>query len=325
MQVNIQAWLIFTAGSALFCCLLLFISCAISKAVSLRKSAAFSLLSLLFGILFGFLSAKLLYMLLRWSVQLKEGFFSVNPLEMSYYGGFAGICLGIILAAKCTQLPILKALNHFAFAGAVFAALLRFAEYWLGYVGTGGLENVFAGDIEGILLPFPFAMTEVFSEDYAECYLAIFMLECFLSLRVAVFALQKRKDSFRFFRTLFYLCLFQILCESMRDISLRWLFVRYEQLICYLVAEAILVWYGILSAKEKKWNFSAAIIGLIVCGLTIAEEFMMDGKVFADWGLPRVAVYIFMALGLAEMMIAEHSARKKSQINVSPFNPSGKP
>ena len=309
--MNVGAWLVWMGGSALVCGLLLFACSAAAKETVLKKSAVFSLLSLGLGILLGLLCSKLFYLLLRPSTPLKEGFFSVNPSEMTYYGGLAGVCLGVAAAAKCSRYPVLKALNHFAFTAAVLAALIRFGEYWLGYLGTGGLENLYPGDIDGIVLPFPFGMTEVFSEDYSECYLAVFMLEGALSLCVAFFAFRKRKDPLCFIRTLFYLCLFQILCESMRDISLRWLFVRYAQLFCYLVAEGILVWYGIVSVREKKRNFGAAILGLIVCGLTVTEEFMMEGKIFADWGLPRVVIYLLMALGLAAMAVAEHQARKK--------------
>ena len=311
MQVNVSAWLIWMGVSALFCGLLLFICSAAAKETPLKKSAVFSLLSLGFGIVLGLLFAKLFYLLFRPSAPLKDGFFSVNPSEMTYYGGLAGVCLGVAAAAICSRYPVLKALNHFAFTAAVLAALIRFGEYWLGYLGTGGLENLFPGDLDGITLPFPFALTEVFSEDYSECYLAVFMLEGILSLCVAVFALLKRKDPLCFIRTLFYLCLFQILCESMRDISLRWLFVRYEQVLCYLVAEGILLWYGIVSARKKKRNFGAAILGLVVCALTVTEEFMMDGKIFADWELPRVMIYLFMASGLAGMAIAEHIARNR--------------
>ena len=311
MQVNVTAWLLFMTGSALVCGLALFFSCVSSGLLSLKKSAVFSALSLLSGILSGLLFARLFYLLFRLSVTSKEGFFSFNPAAMSYYGGFFGVCLGVAVAAKLSKIPVIKALNVFAFSGALLAALIRFAEYWLGYLGTGGLEILIPGDTGGIILPFPFAMTEVFSADYSECYLAVFMLEGILSLRVAVFALQKKKDALCFVRTLFYLCLFQILCESMRDMSLRWLFVRCEQLLCFLVAEGILIWYGVAAAREKKWNFGAALIGLLVLGLTVAEEYMLDGKLFAEWGLPRIVIYIFMALGLAEMMVAEHYARKK--------------
>ena len=311
MHVNVGAWLIFMAASALFSGLTLFAGCFFFKVTSLKKSAVFSALSLAFGIVLGTVFARLLYLLFRLSFAAREGIFPSDPSALSYYGGFIGVCLGVALAAKLAKIPVPRALNVFAFSAALLAALIRFAEYWLGYLGTGGLEILFPGYPDGVILPFPFAMTEVFSDDYAECYLAVFMLEGFLSLRVAIFALQKRKDAFCFIRTLFYLCLFQILCESMRDMSLRWLFVRCEQLLCYLVAEGILIWYGIVSAREKKWNFGAALVGLLVLVLTVAEEYMLDGKLFADWHLPRILIYIFMALGLSELMIAEHHARKK--------------
>lgn len=315
MHVNVNAWIIFMAVSTLVSGLILYACTVFSGTATSRRAAAFSVLSLIAGITLGLVCAKLFFLIFRLSAIVKEGLgaylFPFRPSDLSYYGGLAGVVLAVILSAKWTRIPVIKALNTFAFSFALLAALIRFAEYWLGYLGTGGLEILFPGEVEDVVLPFPFAMTEMFSEDYSECYLAIFMLEGFLSLRVAVFALQKKNDSLCFTRTLFYLCLFQVVCESMRDISLRWLFVRYEQAICWLVAETVLVWYGIVSARERKWNFGAAIVGLFVFGLTVAEEYMLDGKLFADWSLPRSLIYLFMSLGLAEMMIAEHWARKK--------------
>ena len=80
-----------------------------------------------------------------------------------------------------------KALNAFAASGALLAALARFAEYWLGSLG--------AGDYLEEALPFPFAVSEVWNPDFPEYYLAVFMLEGLLSLRVALFALRNREDS----------------------------------------------------------------------------------------------------------------------------------
>ena len=59
------------------------------------------------------------------------------------------------------------------------------------------------------------------------------MLEGLLTLGVfAVCIARFRKH--RFLRSLFYLCLIQILCESLRSDSFTWLFVRVEQLLCML-------------------------------------------------------------------------------------------
>ena len=171
---------------------------------------------------------------------------SLKADEMSYYGGAAGVCLAVFLAAKILGEKPGKALNAFATSGALLAALVRFAEYWLGSLGTG--------DYIEEALPFPFAVSELWNPDFPEYYLAIFMLEGILSLRVAVFALRNRKDSFVFLRTVFYLCLLQIICESLRATSIRWLFVRYEQLLCYLIAEGILVWYAVAAKKKGRNN-----------------------------------------------------------------------
>ena len=321
MQVNVNAWLIFLISSVLISGVAFFACTVLSRIASPKRCTVYVLLTVFMGIILGFISARFFFLLFRISGILKEGvggyLFSLKPSDLSYYGGLAGVILAVFLVSKWMRIPVKEGLNAFAFPFALLAALIRFAEYWLGYLGTGGMEILFPGDLDGLMLPFPFALTEVFSDDYAECYLAIFMLEGILSLRVAVFALQKRKDSLCFTRTLFYLCLFQIVCESMRDISLRWLFVRYEQALCWLVAEGVLIFYGIASSKEKKWNFGAAVIGLIVLGLTVAEEYMLDGKLLADWSFPRGLIYVFMTAGLAEMMVAEHFSRKKLLNNYS--------
>ena len=152
----------------------------------------------------------------------------------------------------------------------------------------------------------------MWNPDFPEYYLAIFMLEGILSLRVAWFALKNREDGLCFLRTIFYLCLLQVICESMRAQSIRWLFVRYEQLLCYLVAEGILVWYAVKGAGEGKRNWYAAAFGLFVCGLAVLGEFMLDGKVtFGEYSLPPVVIYGAVAWALLELAALEHSARKR--------------
>ena len=94
--------------------------------------------------------------------------------------------------------------------------------------------------------------------------------------------------------------------------GIRWLFVRYEQLLCYLIAEGILVWYAIAGRKQGKRNWGAAMFGLLVCAVTILEEFMLDGKItLGEIGLPPVVIYALMAWGLLELAGWEHSARWK--------------
>ena len=308
MNTDVTAYLLFMAGSVVFCFLLYVLAARRQMKLSGGRAAALGAVSLGLGIVLGTACAKLLYFLFRISYLLKTDFggflTSLKAEELSYYGGVAGVGLAVFLAAKLLGEKPGKALNIFAASGALLAALARFAEYWLGSLGTGDFIE------EG--LPFPFAVSEVWNPDFPEYYLAIFMLEGVLSLRVAWFALKNREDSLCFLRTVFYLCLLQVICESMRAQSIRWLFVRYEQLLCYLVAEGILVWYAVKGARAGKRNWYAAAFGLFVCGLAVLGEFMLDGKVtFGEYSLPPVVIYGVIAWALLELAVLEHSARKR--------------
>ncbi len=308
MNINIPAYLLFIFCSSVLCCLLFMLSAMKMLKLPTGKAGVLSGIVLILGIVLGLAGAKLLYFLFRFSYILKTGFFSylfsLNQNELSYYGGAAGICLAVVLAARRMKIKPVEALNAFATSGALLAALFRFAEYWLGALGTGDYLE------QG--LPFPFAVSEVWNPDFPEYYMAIFMLEGIIYLRIVIFAFRNRKDKLCFLRTVFYLCIAQIILESMRAQSIRWLFVRYEQLLCYLIAEGILIWYAFAGKKAGKKNWGAALWGLIVCGLTILAEYMLDGKIsFNGSDLPPVVIYAFMAWTLLELTAAEHAARKK--------------
>lgn len=308
MTTDISTYLLFLSASAFLCFSLFSLSAGRRMGLTGRRAATLGALSLALGALLGLLGAKLLYFMFRFSYILKTGpgsfLFSMKADELSYYGGAAGVCLAVFLASKILGEKTDAVLNAFAIPGAILAAMARFAEFWLGALGTG--------DYIEEALPFPFAVAEIWNPDFPEYYLAIFMLEGILYLRVAVFGWRNRGDSLCFLRTAFYLCLSQIICESMRAQSIRWLFVRYEQLLCYLIAEGILVWYAVAGKKLGRNNTGSAVFGLIVCAMTVLEEFMLDGKIsFGGYGLPPVVIYGLMAWGLLELAIMEHFARDR--------------
>lgn len=302
MQVNLTAYLLFMAAGALLCSLLFFLLLRAKEGISASRALGLAGTALLLAVPLGILGAKLLYFLFRFSYILSQGagkfFGSLKPEELSYYGGAAGVCLAVFLAARIFRYSPAAALNAFAAPGALMAGLARFAEYWLGYLGTGDyLEQA---------LPFPFAVSEAWNPDFPEYYLAVFMLEGLLSVRIAFFAFGERKNRFCFLRTVFYLCLIQVLCESLRAQSIRWLFVRYEQLLCFLIAEGILVFWAIRGRKSGKRAWTAAAAGLAVCAFTILLEFMLDGKItLGEAGLPPLILYGLMAWGLFELGAAE--------------------
>ena len=299
MEFRLAPYLIMTGCSAAACVLWFFL--ADRRRHSDRKSLALSLMILVFGILLGTTCARTVWVLFR--IMIHPPLFDLQVDELSYYGGRAGVLGAVILSAKIAGRKPLDGLNTFAPMGAFLAAMFRFAEGFLGMLGFGHYLE------EGIF--FPVTVELYWDEYFSEYYLAVFMLEGVLSLAAAVFALVRGKDRYRWVRTLFYLCLPQILCESLRIQTISWLFVKAEQLTCFLVCEGILVWYAFRRNPRAFRSWWPALTGLAVCGLIIAIEFALDGKIrigeesIADWLL-----YTLMAAGLAVMAFAEHKGAR---------------
>lgn len=290
MNINLKAYLIFAACSVAACAAWLFIE-ARRKGDS-RRSAAFALLTAVLGVVLGIAGARIVWVLCR--INYRPPIFQLRYNELSYYGGVAGVIAAVCLAAKLTGRNPREALNSFAPAGALAAALFRFAEVFLGDFGAGQWME------EGIF--FPVTIEIRWDPEYSEFFLAVFMLEGACSLAAMVFALLHRKDRFLWVRTLFYLCLPQVLCESLRNTSISWLFVRVEQLFCFLFCEGVLVWYAYRIGWRCLRSWYPAMTGLAVCGVIIAAEFALDGKItVGDHLIPVWIIYGVILAGLAAM------------------------
>ena len=305
---DMTAYLITMGISAL--CVSVFFCFLLRKSPDLRpgKALSLSVCVLLLGAVLGILSAKLFYFLFNFFYVIEQDaasfWLSLRTEELSYYGGVAGVCLAAALAAKIFGLKPGKLLNTFAPAGVLMAAAARFAEYFLYPTGTGiSLENP---------LPFPLAVNIVWSEDYTESALAVFMFEGFLSLVAFVLCLKHREEPRRMLRTLFYLCLPQILLESLRADAIRLLFVKMEQLLCFVFVEGVLVWYGWKGGRKRFASWIPALAGLAVCGLTIVEEFMLDEKLRPfGYIVPQWISYAAMAAGLVLLAVMEHRGNRR--------------
>ena len=305
---NIGAYLIMMGISAAAACILFYF--ALRKNAEIRSGSAVPLAGcvLLLGTVFGILGAKLFFFLFRFFYITEQGigsfWFSLKTEELSYYGGMAGVTLAVALSARIFGLRPGRVLGIFAPAGALLAAAARFAEYFLFPTGTGVyLENP---------LPFPLAVGIVYSEDYTEYVLAVFTFEGLMSLVALVLSLVHREDPRRFLRTLFWLCLPQILLESLRADAINLLFVHMEQLLCYLFVEGVLVFYGWKGGKKSVVSWIPALAGLVVCGLTIVEEFMLDGKIrFGGSYVSPWITYSLMAAGLIVLAVMEHRGNRR--------------
>ena len=248
-----------------------------------------------FGTLFGFILAKLVYYLAMIDFMVMNGWLKslvdVTAGTFSYYGGVAGFCLGVVLAARLTHQKPMVLLDAFAPAGLLLAALVRFGEVVLDGVGIRDMlywerpEHCF----------FPLAV----SNEYGEWLYAVFMLEGLLTLGVFVLCVTLFKKR-RFMRSLFYLCLIQILCESLRSDSFTWLFVKVEQLLCMLGVAGILLIYCVkTSGVRRRWL--PFLYCFPVAAVFVVLEFALNGKI----PLPQTLCYGVMVAGLLGLSLDE--------------------
>jgi len=304
---NMTAYLITMGAGTLAVCALFWFFLRGASDIQKEKALGLSLCVLILGPVLAIAGAKLFYFIFRFSYVIKQGLgkflVTFRTEGMSYYGGMAGVVLAVFLSAKICRADARRVLNIFAPAGALMAAIARFAEYFLYPTGTG----LFLDQV----IPFPLAVSIVWSEDYTECVLAVFFLEGLMSLVAFVFSLIHKDEPRRMLRTLFYLCLPQVLLESLRTDAINLLFVHLEQLFCFLFVEGVLVWYAFRLGKNRFSSWVPALTGLFVCGLIIVAEFLIDGKWLIEGS--RVSlwiVYPVMAAALGLLAFMEHRANR---------------
>ena len=253
------------------------------------------------GTLLGLVLAKLVYYLAMIDFMVMQGWakslVDVTMGTFSYYGGLAGFCLGVVLTARLTRQKPMELLNAFAPAGVLLAALARFGEGLL--EGVGIRDMLFWEHPEHCF--FPLAV----SNEYGEWLYAVFMLEGLLTLVVLVLCLTLFKKH-RFMRSLFYLCLLQILCESLRSDSFTWLFVKVEQLMCMLGAVAVLLVYCVKSPGVRQ-RWMPIVYCFPVAAVFVVLEFALNGKI----PLGKPLSYGIMIAGLAVMSVLEVWAYKR--------------
>lgn len=263
---------------------------------ALKKRGLLTALTLVLGTVLGAVFARLGYCLLQFDYAmgygLAETLLSDDMSMMSYYSGMLGVMLGAALAAKCTGNRVTPALNAYAPAGALLAALARFGEHFLDMICAGNYVE------DEALCFFPYAVRN----EWDEWYVAVHLFAGALYLVIFLASLLKFREK-RFLRTLFYLCLVQVFCESLRNQSLTWTqFVRVEQLICMVAVEVILILQGLRAAGGMK-RFLPALVGLVCAGVFVAVEFAVGGKLFE--GTPVPVFYGVMIAGLVILGMME--------------------
>ena len=233
-----------------------------------------------------------------------EDLFTFDLTGLSFFCGAAGVFLAVLIANLLTRRGknALAGMDAFAPFGALMAVLFRVGQTAVPLAGRGKelLE-------ESAFKCFPFAMAVVNERGVTTWIWAICMLSAAFA---AVWAVISFVISFRgrgrtglnLTLTLFFLCVPQILCESLRENDIRWLFVHVEQLLCGVTAFAVLLVWVIGSRGVSAPRRFAPLAIMVACmGLLVVAEFAIDGKWF-DFSKP--VCYIFMILVLAAMGFA---------------------
>lgn len=264
------------------------------------KRGGLGWLALLLGAPLGAVCAKAAYCLTQLSFVLAEGWLasitSASARTWCMAGGAAGVILAVALAGKIRRVRVMDALDAFAPVGALLAALARFGCIFLQeeQVGWGMYTDAAA------LSFFPATI----GNEWGERYLAVFMLETLCALAVAAGTVRLRR--LRFVRALYYLCLTQILCESLHSDSICWLFVRVEQLVAMLVVEGTLILYAVKAAPGKT-RFLPPLIGVGCAGVFVAVEFALDKS-----SLPILLLYAVMVVFLTVLAVAERRGFRRA-------------
>ncbi|MDD2647665.1 MAG: hypothetical protein PHI27_03930 [Eubacteriales bacterium] len=262
-------------------------------------SAAQALLVLPIAVILGTALSKLMYFICKISAVLPTyglaALIRNNPNEFSFVGAAIGVVIAVIIVSRIFGKEKSAFLSAFAPAGALMIAIARFGEYMLGTIGVGNYIDAQS------LCFFPLAM----ENEWHEWYAAVFMLEGLLALICVMVSLisylRGGKDVKHLFsRTVFYLCVPQIISESLRAVSMKWGFVRIEQVFCAFAALGIILYNIILSGRKGLRAFFPFIGAALCVILCVGVEFALDKTT-----LPNLLCYAVMLLALCGMSAAE--------------------
>ena len=211
---------------------------------------------------------------------------SDRPYEYAACGAVLGVILAVFPASKPLRMPAGRLLDAAAPGGMAALMLERIAEVFADF-GWG--DEI----LEEKWQFFPLALRD----GYGDWYGAVNLLEAAAAFFVLLLALRKRRrDGTLFALTLLWWSMSQILCESLRAETLRWGFVRVQQVQCAVFGAAALLWAlrRMKADGKRRLVFFAAYLSGVAA--VIALEFALDRL---SW--PRWLDYLMMAAALSAM------------------------
>ena len=245
------------------------------------------------AVLLGFLGAWVYHILANGALSGVFNFhlFSRYPFQYAMCGAILGVIGACFLTAKWTKRPFGVLADAMMPAGLLAIALERCGEVFSDFGWGVAMEK-------GPTF-FPLAVQDM----YGQWHATIFFLEAIFAIAALGYVLNERtsRPGERFALGLSFWSCTQIFCESFRAETLRWGFVRVQQVQCALFALVILAVYArILSQKPYKKKEPTELLcwfTFIECVTVVAlMEYAID-----KWTLPVFLDYGIMAMALCGM------------------------
>ena len=213
------------------------------------------------------------------------GVVSFYPYEHAMCGAVLGVCLALWLSARMTRQSAASVLDTAAPVGLALVALARAAEVFSDFGWGKVTENP-------AMQRFPLSVMDM----YDQWHWAVFMLESLFALLALAYVLRRRavRPGVRFSLALLWWALPQVFCESFRAETLRWGFVRVQQVQCAVFALIIMLYWGCVRGMNRQ-AMARKLAAFVLCvGVVVFVEFALD-KLNA---ISNAALYALMAADL---------------------------
>ena len=260
--------------------------------VQLRRagfSCALAALLLPLSAVLGYFGARTYYVL-AYSVAGGHGmgrihFFSPYPYEYALCGAVLGVLLACVLSAAAARQRPARVLDAATLPMLLMLVLARVSEVFSDF-GWGQVISR-----EGLCF-FPLAVKDA----YGQWHGAVFFLEALCAAAVMIAAMRRPAgDGLRFATALLWFALTQIVCESLRAETIRWGFVRVQQVQCALFALLLLICHT-RRAGIKAGALALRLLAFAACiGVVALMEFALDK--WPSW--PNAACYGVMSAAVA--------------------------
>lgn len=237
------------------------------------------------------LCARVYLHVTKYAARGLDGFvlLSSRPYEYAMCGALLGVVLAGMLCARLTRQRTGRVLDALAPAGLLALAVARLGEVFSDF-GWGQMV------LEPAWQRFPFAVQDM----YGQWHLAVFMLEgvAALVLCVCVWRMRDGTEGDVFLTALLWLSMTQIFCESLRAETIRWGFVRVQQVQCAVFGLLVLAGRA-LRRRSVRGGLIALTVYLAGVGAVVFLEYALD-----KLPMPQAFDYAVMAAVLGVMGLA---------------------